>query len=83
MRAGRRALNEAVAVAERMGVSASGEQLAGGPAQRVVEFARDRAAKLIVVGSRRRSLGRSVSRRVIRSADRPVLVAGQTAVAAG
>jgi nucleotide-binding universal stress UspA family protein len=79
MRAGRRALDDALAVAERAGVPATAEQLAGNPARRVVEFARLRGARLIVLGSRRRRLGRSVSRDVIRSADRPVLVAGDTA----
>lgn len=79
MRAGRRALNDALAIAERAGVPATGEQLAGSPASRVVEFARERGARLVVVGSRRRRLRRSVSRDVIRSADRPVLVSGRTA----
>jgi nucleotide-binding universal stress UspA family protein len=82
MRTGRRALNDALAVAERAGVPATGEQLAGHPARRVVEFARMRNAQLVVLGSRRRRLGRSVSRHVIRSADRPVLVATPTAAAA-
>jgi nucleotide-binding universal stress UspA family protein len=79
MRAGRRALNDALAIAERAGVPATGEQLVGNPASRVVGFARERGARLVVVGSRRRRLGTSVSRDVIRSADRPVLVAGRTA----
>jgi nucleotide-binding universal stress UspA family protein len=80
--AGRRALKDALAVAERAGVRAAGEQLAGHPARRLVEFARMRNAQLVVLGSRRRRLGRSVSRDVIRSADRPVLVATPTAAAA-
>jgi nucleotide-binding universal stress UspA family protein len=75
MRAGGRALAHALAVAERAGVRATGEQLAGNPARRVVELARLRGARLVVLGLRRRRLGRSVSREVIRSADRPVLVA--------
>jgi nucleotide-binding universal stress UspA family protein len=83
MSAGRRALSEALAIAERAGVSATAEQLAGRPARRVVEFARLRGAHLVVLGSRRRRLGRSVSRDVIRGADRPVLVAGHGAPAAG
>jgi nucleotide-binding universal stress UspA family protein len=82
MRTGRRALNDALAVAERAGVPATGEQLAGHPARRVVEFASMRNAQLVVLGSRRRRLGRSVSRDVIRSTDRPVLVATPTAAAA-
>jgi nucleotide-binding universal stress UspA family protein len=79
MRAGRRAVGHALAVAERAGVTATGEQLAGHPARRVVEFAHARGARLVVLGSRGRRLGRSVSRDVIRRADRPVLVAGRTA----
>jgi len=47
----------------------------------VVEFARLRGARLVVLGSRRSRLGRSVSRNVIRDADRPVLVPGRTAPA--
>jgi nucleotide-binding universal stress UspA family protein len=78
MSAGRRALSDALAVAERAGVSATGELLAGSPARRVVELARIRGAHLVVLGSRRRRLGRSVSRDVIRGADRPVIVAGRT-----
>jgi nucleotide-binding universal stress UspA family protein len=83
MRAGRRALDDALAIAERAGVPATGEEIAGNPARRVVEFARLRCARLVVLGSRRRRLGRSVSRDVIRSADRPVVVAGRIAPAAG
>jgi nucleotide-binding universal stress UspA family protein len=82
MRAARRALDHALAAAERAGVPATGEQLEGNPARRVVEFARDRGARLVVLGSRRPRLGRSVSRKVIRSADRPVLVADPTEPAA-
>jgi nucleotide-binding universal stress UspA family protein len=78
MRTGRQALDSAMTMAARAGARATGEQLAGNPARRVVEFARMRGAQLVVLGSRRRRLGRSVSRNVIRSADRPVLVAGAT-----
>jgi len=78
MRGGGRALDDALALAARAGVPATGEQLAGRPARRVVELARLRGARLVVLGSRRRRLGRSVSRDVIRSADRPVIVAGRT-----
>jgi nucleotide-binding universal stress UspA family protein len=74
--AGTRAVDHALAAAERAGVSASGEQLHGNPARRVAEFARLRGAQLLVLGSRRRRLGRSVSRAVLRNADRPILVAG-------
>jgi len=82
MASGHRALNDAVAVAEEAGVPATGEQLAGKPARRVVEFARLRAARLVVLGSRRWRLGRGVTRGVIRKADRPVLVARRAAPAA-
>ena len=81
LRAGRRALDTALAVAQRAGVPATGEELAGNPARRLVEFARLRNARLVVLGSRRRRLGRSVSRDVLRNADSPVLVPGRTAPA--
>jgi nucleotide-binding universal stress UspA family protein len=74
--AGKRALDAALAAAERAGVSASGEQLGGRPARRLVDFARLRGARMLVTGSRRRRFGRSVSRRVIADSDRPVLVTG-------
>jgi nucleotide-binding universal stress UspA family protein len=79
--AAKRALGTALAAAERSGVEASGEELDGPPARRLVEFARVRGARLVVLGSRRRRFGRSVSRSVIRAADRPVLVAGAPAPA--
>jgi nucleotide-binding universal stress UspA family protein len=74
--AGQRALCDALTTAERVGVRASGEQLAGRPARRLVEFARLRGARMLVMGSRPRRFGRSVSRRVIADSDRPVLVTG-------
>jgi nucleotide-binding universal stress UspA family protein len=80
--AGRRALDDALATAERVGVAASGEQLAGRPARRLLEFARLRGARMLVMGSRRRRFRRSVSRRVIAGSDRPVLVAGAATAAA-
>jgi nucleotide-binding universal stress UspA family protein len=49
----------------------------------VVEFARLRGARLVVLGSRGRRIGRSMSRAVIRGADRPVLVAAHAAPLAG
>jgi nucleotide-binding universal stress UspA family protein len=88
MRIGRRALSDALALAEETGVPATGEELEGYPAGRVVEFARSRGARMIVLGSRRRRrrlrlrLRPSIARRVIRKADRPVLVAGRVAPAA-
>jgi transposase len=76
MACARRVLGAAKAAAQRAGVAAEGEILEGAPARRVLEFAHHRRARLIVLGSRRRRFGTSVSRRVIRSADRPVVVAG-------
>jgi nucleotide-binding universal stress UspA family protein len=81
MASGDRALTDALAVAEEAGVPATGEQFAGNPARRIVEFAQLRGARLVVLGSRQRRLRRGVARGVIRTADRPVLVAGRTASA--
>jgi nucleotide-binding universal stress UspA family protein len=64
-------LERAVAAAARAGVPAEGEILEGSPTTRIREFARDRGARLVVVGSRKRRLGRSVSSGVVRSAERP------------
>jgi nucleotide-binding universal stress UspA family protein len=83
-RAGR-VLDRALAVAKSAGVQAEGEILEGSPTRRITEFARDRSARLIVVGSRGHKLRQSVSTAVIRAAGRPVIVArsvpGLTAVA--
>ena len=73
----RRVIDRAVCHAARAGIEAEGEILEGSPRKRIVEFANDRSARLIVVGSRRHRLGRSVSRAVVRAARRPVLVARQ------
>ena len=70
----RRVLGEALAVADNAGVPADIEVLEGSPRRRVSEFARERGARLIVVGSRRHKLGPSVSTGVIRTAGRPVIV---------
>jgi nucleotide-binding universal stress UspA family protein len=78
MRIGDRAIAAGIAAARRAGVRASGEQLHGTPARRLEEFARLRDAQFIVVGARRRWLAKSVSRAVIRRADRPVVVARRT-----
>jgi nucleotide-binding universal stress UspA family protein len=75
-----RELSRASAIAESAGVSASTEILEGSPARQVRELARHRRARMIVLGPRRRRLGRSVSRQVIRTSDRPVAVAGSRAV---
>jgi nucleotide-binding universal stress UspA family protein len=78
MRLGDRAIAAGIAAGRRAGVAASGEQLHGTPARRLDEFARLRNAQFVVVGTRRRRLARSVSRALIRRADRPVLVARRT-----
>jgi nucleotide-binding universal stress UspA family protein len=71
----RRVLERALAVANSAGVQAEGEILEGSARRRITEFARDRGARLIVVGSRGRKLRQSVSAAVIRAAGRPVVVA--------
>ena len=71
----RETLAHALRAAEAAGVEAEGTVLEGSPGRRIVEFARERGARMVVVGRRRRRLGRSVSRVVIRAARRPVIVA--------
>jgi len=71
----RRVLDGAVAVAAGAGVRADAEILEGSPTQRIPEFARDRDARLVVVGSRRFRLGPSVSSGIVRAGRKPVLVA--------
>jgi len=75
MEEGERALEAALRVAEAAGVEADGMILEGSPSRRIVELARARGARMVVVGRRRRRLGRSVSRAVVRAARRPVIVA--------
>ncbi len=75
MARGRRVLDEALQAAAAAGVQAEGEILEGSPRRRIAEFARSRGAQLVVVGSRRRKVGRSVSRGVTSASSRPVLVA--------
>lgn len=70
-----RVLGRALAVAAGAGVHAEAEILEGAPRRRIAEFARDRDARLVVVGSRKRRLGPSVSSGVVRAAGRPVVVA--------
>ena len=74
----RKALDTALAVASGYNVMSSGEILEGDTAARIVEFARARQARLIVIGQRRRRLRPSVSRRVIRASEHPVVVATTT-----
>lgn len=75
MQRAQRALERGLLVAEAAEVEAEGEILEGSPRRRIVEFARDCGAQLVVVGSRRRRFGRSVGGAVARAADRPVVVA--------
>ena len=71
----RRVLRRALRVARVADVRAEAEILEGAPQRRIVEFARDRNAQLVVLGSRRRRLRRSVAWAITRTADRPVVVA--------
>jgi len=71
----RQVLDRALRVANAADVDAEGEILEGLPHRRIVEFARDRGAQLVIVGSRQRRFGRSIARAVTRAADRPVVVA--------
>ena len=75
MARGLRVLDGALEIAAAAGVDADGEILEGAPRRRIAEFARRRGARFVVVGSRRRKVGRSVSRGVARTADRPVVIA--------
>jgi nucleotide-binding universal stress UspA family protein len=83
----RAALDGARREAEARGINADYEILEGDPAREILAIARARDAELIVVGSR--GLGTmagallgSVSRAVVRDADRPVLVVKEPGVAA-
>lgn len=73
----RAVLDDALAVADAAGVAAEREILEGSPGRRLPELGRDRGARLLVVGSRRRKLGRSVSRRVVNASRGPVVVASR------
>jgi nucleotide-binding universal stress UspA family protein len=78
-------LAAALDVARAAGVAAEAEIIEGSPRRRLAEFARSRGAWVLVVGSRRRKLGRGVSRSVVRKAHLPVVVAaddGSLAVSA-
>lgn len=75
MARGLRVLDGALEIAAAAGVDADGEILEGAPRRRIAEFARSRGARFVVVGSRRRKVGRSVSRAVARAAGRPVVIA--------
>ena len=73
----RRVLDRSLGVARVVEVEAETEILEGSPQRRIVEFARDRRAQLIVLGSRRRRLWRSIAWSITRAADRPVVVAAR------
>lgn len=80
----RPALKKAVEAAEARGIRAEYDLLEGDAADRILEIARSRDVDLIVIGSR--GLGAvasaivgSVSKRVLRDADRPVLVVNERA----
>lgn len=75
MARGRQALDRALQAATRAGVDAEGEILEGSPRSRILEFARDRGARFVVVGRGRRKLGPRVSSSVVRAGARPVVVA--------
>ena len=68
-------LDRALWIASIAEVDAEAEILEGSPQRRIVEFARDRNAQLVVMGSRRRRFGPSVAHAVTRAADRPVVIA--------
>jgi len=71
---GRHALDLALAAAADAGVMAHGEIVEGDAPQRILQFAAHRRARLLVIGPRRHTAGRSVSRRVLRAAEIPVVV---------
>ena len=73
----RRVVERALRTAKVAEVSAEAEILEGSPRRRIVEFARDRGAQLMVVGSQRPRLRRSIAHAVARAADRPVVVAAR------
>jgi nucleotide-binding universal stress UspA family protein len=75
-RAGR-VLRRALHIARTAGVDAEAEVLEGLPQRRIVEFAQARDAQLVVLGSRRRRLRRSIAWAIARTADRPVVVAAR------
>lgn len=80
----RPAVRAAVAEAETRGIPAGFDILEGDPAERIVELGRSRDVDMIVVGSRglgavASTLLGSVSKRVVREADRPVLVVRERA----
>jgi nucleotide-binding universal stress UspA family protein len=74
MERARTVLARALRSARAAEVEAEAEILEGSPRRRIVELAQDRGAQLVVVGSRRPRLRRSVGYAIARSADRPVVI---------
>ena len=74
MAAARQVIDEALVEAGRARVDAEAEILEGHPQERIVTFARDRNARLLVVGRRARRFRRSISRGVIAAARLPVVI---------
>jgi nucleotide-binding universal stress UspA family protein len=74
MERARSVLARALRSARAAEVEAEAEILEGSPRRRIVELAQDRGAQLVVVGSRRPRLRRSVGYAIARSADRPVVI---------
>jgi nucleotide-binding universal stress UspA family protein len=75
LRRGREALAAAAAQASAAGVEAETEILEGPPARRIAELARDRDARLVILGPRRRRAAASVLRGVA-AGGIPVMRAG-------
>ena len=73
----RQALDAALFAAAHDGVRASGEILEGPEVSRLMEFARIRNARVVVLGQRTR-FGRSVGRRFVDASSVPVLVVNQS-----
>jgi nucleotide-binding universal stress UspA family protein len=68
----------ALSIATEGGVTAQAEVAAGDAADEIVDFARSRAAQLLIVGARERRSRRSVSRQVVQRSNVPVVVARTT-----
>jgi nucleotide-binding universal stress UspA family protein len=78
----RPALSEATAEAEARGISVDYDLLEGDAAEEILRLARSRDVDLIVIGSRglgavKSAILGSVSKRVLRESDRPVVVVNE------
>jgi nucleotide-binding universal stress UspA family protein len=76
----RHVLDRALRAAARVGVAAQSEILEGSPRKRILEFARERGARLVVVGRRRRRLRRSVGQSEEPEPLLKNLIAGRTPI---